>query len=70
MSDFAKVLVEHSICHDEGVCNKSCYSLSARYGGGYDCELFGERVDDRVRLPVCVEAEKRHAKEVSDGKQG
>ena len=37
MGDFAKVLVEHSVCYDDDVCNKSCHALEARYGGGYDC---------------------------------
>ena len=67
MGDFVKVLVEHSINHDDGFCNKNCTYLQAQYGGGYQCELFYERTDERVRLPQCVEAEKRHSKEATGG---
>lgn len=59
---FAAVLVERRICYDEQGCNKNCVYLQAQHpvrGGGYVCELFDERVDDRVRLPACVAAEER-----------
>lgn len=59
MSDFVKLLVEKTACHDDGVCSKNCTYLQAQYGGGYECELFYERVDDRQRLPDCVAAEQR-----------
>jgi hypothetical protein len=66
MSEFVTVLVSHTVCHDEGVCNKNCTHLQAQHparGGGYQCELFDARVDDRNRLPQCVAAEQL-AKEV------
>lgn len=59
MNDFVKVLVQHTVCHDEGACSKDCNYLDAQYDGGYVCGLFGERVDDRERLLACVIAGQR-----------
>ena len=59
MSGFVTVLVEKRVCHDDGVCAKDCTYLMAQYRGGFECELFGERVDDRRRLNECVSAERR-----------